>query len=112
MIWHGTAGHFIGSARCCFRLHTEVGGYRISSVGCFHYASDVTGDPVREIGSGRLYETMVFRNGPDGEVGEWCELDSDVYNDEASAEAGHLAMVEKYAALDIAHELHAGGSNA
>jgi hypothetical protein len=94
--WKGTAGHFIAARRCCFHLHTEVEGYRVSSVGCFHPASDPDGEP-HEIGSGRLYETMVFRLGPLGVPLEWVEIDSDTYMDQASAEAGHMAMVAKFA---------------
>jgi hypothetical protein len=95
---HGTAGHFVASSSCCFRLHSTVGEYRISSVGCYHPNG---ADPMvpHQIGSGRLYETMVFRNGDDGEPLDWGEIDSDAYNDEAAAEAGHAAMVEKYAAI-------------
>jgi hypothetical protein len=96
-VWHGTPGHFIGAYSCCFRLHTTVGRYRVSSVGCYHPYDDRSGEP-HEIGSQRLYETMVFENdGPGGEPESWSELDSDAYNDEAAAEAGHLAMCRKWA---------------
>jgi hypothetical protein len=96
-VWRGCAGHFIAVSSCCFRLHTTVGDYRVSTVGCYHPAGS---DPTvpHEIGSGRLYETMVFRNGADGEPLDWTELDSDAYNDEQAAEAGHLAMCWKWAA--------------
>lgn len=94
--WIGTPGHFISARRCCWHLHSETNGYRISSVGCFHPASDPDGEP-HEIGSGRLYETMVFRLGPLGEPLEWSEIDSDTYNDPSSAEDGHMALVAKYA---------------
>jgi hypothetical protein len=93
--WHGVAGHFIAARQCCFRLHTTVGQYRVSTVGCYHPAGSLSSEP-HEIGSGRLFETMVFRNGPDGEPVEWGEIDSDAYNDAGSAEAGHLAMCEKW----------------
>lgn len=97
-IWHGTAGHFVAQRSCCFRLHTTVGRYRVSSVGCYH-PGDGTG-PAHEIGSGRLYETMVFENdGPDGTPESWSEIDSAAYNDEESAEAGHLAMCHKWSGV-------------
>lgn len=99
--WRGTAGHFIGSHSCCFRLHTTVGEYRVSTVGCYHPASAIDDTP-HEIGSGRLYETMVFRNKVDGEVDAWVELDADAYNDETAAEAGHVTMCEKWSRLGVA----------
>jgi hypothetical protein len=93
--WHGTAGHFIAHRSCCFRLHTTVGPFRVSSVGCYHPSDSAT---PHEIGSGRLYETMVFKNdGPDGDPESWSEIDSAAYNDEAAAEIGHLAMCRKWA---------------
>lgn len=94
-VWHGTPGHLIVAHSCCFRLHTTVGKHRVSTVGCYHPKGDDSGVP-REIGAGRLYETMVFENGPDGEPVEWMEVDSGVYNDEAAAQAGHMAMCRKY----------------
>lgn len=96
--WHGMGGHFIAIRRCCFHLHTTIGDYRISTVGCYHPATGDQGNP-HPIGLDRLYETMVFVNGPDGEPGDWSEIDGDGYNDEAAADAGHFAMCEKYAAL-------------
>lgn len=94
--WRGSAGHFIGWAKCCFRLHTTVGEYRVSTVGCYH-PGDAEVDEPHEIGSGRLYETMVFRNAEDGGVDDWIELDSAAYNDVESAEIGHIATCWKWA---------------
>lgn len=95
-VWHGVPGHFIGAYSCCFSLHTTIGPFRVSSVGCYHPAGDRSVPP-HEIGSQRLYETMVFRNGPDGTPDDWIELDSDAYNDNDAAEAGHLRMCKKWA---------------
>jgi hypothetical protein len=92
-VWHGTAGHFIAAPSCCFRLHTTVGKHRVSTVGCYHPGGD---GELHEIGSGRLYETMVFENGADGEPDSWSELDSEAYNEEADAERGHITMCEKW----------------
>lgn len=94
-IWHGLAGHFIGAHDCCFRLNTEIGDYAVSTVGCWHSVL-ARGDEPQEIGSGRTYETMVFRL-EDGQISDWTELDSDAYNDGASAERGHMAMCRKFA---------------
>lgn len=97
-IWHGTPGHFICWYACCFRLHTTVGEYRVSSIGCYHPSDDPnrTGKP-SEIGLGRLYETMVFRNNSEGEALDYSEIDWAGYNDEAAAREGHRAICRKYA---------------
>jgi hypothetical protein len=61
-----------------------------------------------EIGAGRKYETMVFpwsgERCTDPECGcglpipeDWCEIDSDGYNDAGSATRGHYAMCEMWA---------------
>ena len=99
--WHGRPGHFICADDCCFRLHTTVGRYRVSSVGCLHHKGDESGKP-QNVGAGRLYETMVFPLDADGEVVEWSEIDSDAYNDEAAAEAGHIRMCEKWSRAALA----------
>lgn len=89
---HGFPGHFIGVRKCCFRRHTSVNGYRISTVGCYH---DDYKEP-EEIGLGRLYETMVFRLGPDGEPVDYTEIDFEGYQTSDEADAGHETMVAKY----------------
>jgi len=65
-----------------------------------------------EIGFGRKYETMVFRWArlcDSEECGcglptpdDWEELDSDGYNDAASATRGHYAMCERWSEKDEA----------
>lgn len=88
--WHGMAGHFCCSDQCCFRLHTVVGEYRVSTVGCYHPISDQTGKPHTLKGSdSSLYETMVFAVADDGPM---IELDTDAYMTETEAEDGHLRM--------------------
>lgn len=96
-IEHGTAGHFICADRCCFRRHTSVNGYRISTVGCYH---PKPGAAIEYIGLGRLYETMVFKLGDNGQPSSWTEIDFDGYSTEDEAQAGHEAMVAKYEARD------------
>lgn len=65
-----------------------------------------------EIGCNRLFETMVFRAGAPCSA-EGCEcgmpslgdasgLDMASYNDAGSATRGHMAMCEKWAAVDAA----------
>ena len=93
--YHGTAGHFIGADRCCFRLHTTINNrFKVSTVGCYHpLHGDV--ELAYPIGHDRTYETMVFDLlAPEGE--RWSEIDSRGYSDEDDAEAGHEAMCAKY----------------
>jgi hypothetical protein len=97
---HGFPGHFTGCYSCCFRLHTSVPGYRISTVGCYHPRddrNDGNGTPV-EIGHDRLFETMVFEQDDTGVPSSMCEIDFAGYNDATDAELGHEAMVQKYEA--------------
>lgn len=100
-VHHGMPGHFIGAPDCCFHLHTTVRGkFRVSTVGCYHPASEREGrkvGPVREIGYQRLFETMVFKMRR-GAV-DYAGIDMAGYNNERDAEAGHAAMVAKYARL-------------
>mgnify|MGYP003403383965 FL=1 len=95
--WHGVAGHFVLSDRCCFRLHTTVGEYRVSSVGCYHETgSPDVPSPLGGLSSDNMYETMVFRNDSEDNVIDWREIDAEWYATEAEAEAGHLAFCRKY----------------
>lgn len=101
----GCAGHFIGASKCGWRRHTQIdgpgGSWRVSSVGEYR----PTGHENVSIGFDRTFETMVFATSSDAvpkgcgcrEVSEWCEVDSDGYNDAGKADAGHEAMVAKYA---------------
>ena len=98
--WHGTPGHLIVAQRCCFRLHTTVGRYRVSTVGCYHPPDSPDEPEPLGAGSMSLYETMVFRLDASGEVDDWGCIDMDRYATEAAAEAGHLALCRKYAAPD------------
>jgi hypothetical protein len=102
---HPYAGHFIASFDCLFRLHTSVNGrFRISTVGEWH--PDIPPNvgerrykhPPREIGVDRLYETMVFPLGADGEPVSWEGIDHRSYNTAAEAEAGHEELVSKWEA--------------
>lgn len=69
--WRGVPGHFICADRCAFRLSTEIGVYRVSTVGAF-YAQPGVSSSMTMIGSDRHYETMVFRLNANGvpEYGE------------------------------------------
>lgn len=103
--WFGYAGHFIGSPRCRFHLHTRIGNFRISTVGSY-YPTDNRDEPT-EVGLGRLYETYVFRISGEcrqctppcgaGEISDWCEIDSLPANDSTTAEENHMKLCKKYA---------------
>ena len=97
----GCAGHFICADRCRFRRHTQVNGFRISTVGNLF----INGK--REtIGSFGYFETMVFRTtgkpDPDNEgcgceeVTSWEGLDCQRYDTAGQAQAGHESFVAKY----------------
>lgn len=93
--WLGMPGHLIVSASCCFHLHTIIGDYRISTIGCYHPKGRGEG-PIGTIGADRFYETMVFSS----DLEDFSEKDFDGYNTEAEADAGHMRLCEKYALLE------------
>lgn len=102
----GCAGHLIVANRCRWHRHTQIPGFRISTVG--DYFPD--GGARDTIGSGErdYYETMVFALSDDpcagnegcgcNEPAEWSELECNRYATAGEAQAGHEAMVHKYAA--------------
>ncbi len=99
----GCAGHLIVSNRCRWKRHTQVGNYRISTIG--EYWLD---DERQTIGAtpNSYFETMVFLTtgeqveGNEGcgcqQVKEWMEIDSSIYATAGDAQAGHEEFVEKY----------------
>ena len=101
----GCAGHFICAARCCFRRHTQVGRYRISTVGDLYYKED---GPRETLGAGEdsFFETMVFETtGEPAEDNEGCgcqavvsfrELHCERYPTAGAAQKGHERYVAKY----------------
>lgn len=90
--WFGQAGHFCASDSCRFHLHTHVNGYCVSTVGDYW-----PGKTRETIGVDRLYETMVFVLDAKGET-NGDNIDFAAYNDRDDANAGHMAMVDTYAA--------------
>ena len=101
----GCAGHFIAARSCAWRRHTQVGEYRISSVG--NYFPTQEGERA-SIGDGpdSFFETCVFKTtghpsaGNEGcgchEVEDWCEIDSERYATAGEAQEGHERYVAKY----------------
>lgn len=103
-IWRGLPGHYCCADDCIFRLCTDVGKYRISTVGAMYW--DVNGKRVlKQIGYQRHYETMVFVL--DGDKMNLTEIDMDgIYcgevessNEDFDEQARqiHIKMCEKYA---------------
>lgn len=101
----GCAGHFIGGDECRFRRHTQVGSFRVSTVGDYRpregQRMTLGADPLS------FFETMVFRTltaAADKNEGcgcraviDWSEIDSERYATAGEAQAGHERMVTKYA---------------
>jgi hypothetical protein len=94
--WFGQAGHFVAADRCRFHLHTHVGPFCVSTVGAFFVHDDDRG-PTAIGAPDRTYETMVFRLDKDGET-DGSDIDMSPYNDLDAANAGHIAMCERWAA--------------
>jgi hypothetical protein len=100
----GCAGHFICHDACLWRRHTQVGRYRISSVGEFQ----PKGRGRQPIGSGAgdFFETMVFETSDKPNplsngcgcmiVPSFSEIDSARYATAGEAQAGHERFVRKY----------------
>lgn len=100
----GCAGHFICADSCRFRRHTQVGIYRVSTVGNFQTYSSQR----ERLGPGEndWFETMVFETtGEPEENNDGCGCSKVVsysgLERVRSATAGaaqktHQAMIEKY----------------
>lgn len=113
----GCAGHLIVANSCRWKRHTQVGKYRISTIGDY-YAPDldrIKNDPRATkrdtIGAGddSFFETMVFETTDEAAsdndgcgcraVKDWSELDGERYATAGEAQAGHERYVAKYLAL-------------
>ena len=90
--WLGMPGHLIVSSRCCFHLHTIIGDYRVSTIGCYHPKGCGEGK-IEAIGADHLYETMVFS----ADLEDFTGKDFDGYQTEDEANGGHQRMCERYA---------------
>jgi hypothetical protein len=97
----GCAGHFILSRQARWHRHTQVGNYRVSTVGAIFLDGE---DGMYDFGGGKRYESMVFvttdepNPGSEGcgckKVVDWCGVDTVRYEDAAAADAGHERLVE------------------
>jgi hypothetical protein len=102
--WYGNAGHLVVSEKCRFHLATTIGDLLVSTVG--DYFPDGNGSQT-EIGSNRMYETMVFSAKELCECGcgmpeiDGNELECVGYNDRAAANVGHMEMCLRAARGEI-----------
>lgn len=115
-IWQGHPGHFCGARDCLFRLATVIGDVIVSTVGDYYAPLGTEGKMQRtEIGfSGdparpAYYETYVFKLAPPNatrtcescrDVADWSEIEGVRCSTALEAQAQHLTMCRKWAALD------------
>ena len=100
--WYGFPGHHCCGSRCQYHLATNIGGtILVSTIGRF------VPDPLRHpenmetVGSGRDFETMVFRIDGEDQNGDpriisWEAIDIGEYNSSKEAEKGHYDMCYKW----------------
>ena len=105
----GCAGHFLCAADCHWRRHTQVGNYRISSIGDLYFNYE----PKRRqtVGGGKsdFFETFVFKTMDDDadsnegcgcrKVADWSEIEGIRASTAGEAQACHEKMVKKYLAM-------------
>lgn len=103
-IWSGRPGHFIDADRCLFRLCTDIGSVRVSTIGAYYPKDDY--EEMITLGFERHYETMVFNLSKGGEINNWTEIDAESIklekNESAKAadkraEKMHMRMCWKWA---------------
>lgn len=105
----GCPGHFIASADCRFRRHTQVGDYRVSTVGDLYFKHEPGKRQRLGASENSYFETMVFRTTAEPEpesegcgcraIADWSELDGERYATAGAAQAGHGRYVAKYLRL-------------
>lgn len=115
----GCAGHLIVSNSCRWKRHTQVGKYRVSSIGDYYgpdldkFTRDRNAVKRTTLGAGdaSFFETMVFETEESPEkandgcgcraVTSWSEIDSERYATAGEAQAGHERFVAKYLAMQV-----------
>ena len=105
----GCAGHFICSKDCHWRRHSQVGTYRVSTVGNLYYAHDPHVKQTLGAAEDSFFETMVFETASEPafesegcgclEVKSWSELDFERYATAKEAQEGHERFIAKYLEL-------------
>jgi hypothetical protein len=101
----GCPGHLIVARHCQWRRHTQVGNYRVSTVGNYFPPRKDMREPIGA-GADALFETMVFRTTSDDEpesegcgckcVESYSEIDGERYATSGAAQAGHERYVAKF----------------
>lgn len=101
----GCAGHFVGAKDCYWRRHTQVGRFRISTVGNYFPLRD---KPRHALGypEDTFFETMVFETTAGHTamsescgcrtIKDWNGIEQKRYATAGAAQAGHERMVAKY----------------
>ncbi len=109
----GCPGHLIVASSCRWRRHTQVGHYRISTIGDYwlpEVASRAIGEkPKRQTlgaSADSFFETMVFETTDQFvddsescgcyEVKDWGGIDQERYATAGEAQIGHERYVAKY----------------
>ena len=107
----GCPGHFICAKDCHWRRHTQIGKYRVSTVGDLYFKHE--GDKRQTVGAAEdsFFEPMVFELSDHAmENNEGCgcrepvsfsEIDGERYATAGAAQTGHERYVEKYLRLQV-----------
>lgn len=104
--WRGQPGHFCAANHCQFRLCTDVGYYRISSVGSM-YVKEL-GPELQKVSYNHHYEIMVFELDGNGIIADLKEIEcqglllsdnplqEEEEDCESKVEAIHISLCHKY----------------
>lgn len=111
-IERGFKGHFICADLCRWSRVTDVGRYRVSSIGELYLPNK---NERALIGAARYLETLVFILSDEicncgcmaPKIKRHCEIDSDGYQEIYEADKGHERMVRKYLAIANKEATHA-----
>lgn len=102
----GCAGHLIVSAYCRWKRHTQIGNYRVSTIGAYY--QNYSDHEMTTIGADddSFYETMIFKtiNEPASdsegcgclEVESCGGIDGESYATAGKAQEGHEKYIVKY----------------
>lgn len=109
----GCAGHLIVADSCQWKRHTQVGKYRVSSIGDYY---PQCGDKRDTIGAGKesFFETLVFETTGEQDaenegcgcrtIKAWGEIDGERYATAGAAQEGHERYVAKYARAPVSEK--------
>lgn len=110
--WSGLAHHFIGGKNCQFHMATQIGNVLISTVGEY-FLDEASMKKLGEkgpldIGSGRKFETFVFKVANTlcdcgcglNLIDDYIEIDALGANTRKDATENHMKLCVKWAELD------------